>query len=223
MDGMFFRSTFRAATILLTFSLLGCSGDDISGPSRELADGMAQFEYSGPGGAGAFNVVGRFERDGNGAMIAQPFATGIDVTLPDFRIAYYGIIAADFYLPELDELSIILSGQTPGEYPILPFPDCGLLIETGGGPCATVSFGTQLDINGNYSARATSYEFDRGVVEVAEVSKDRIKGSFSGTAHQLSPPYSASRYKEETDVVIDGGTFDVPIISLTYWNGEPNP
>src|SRR5690625_7121762 len=188
MDGMFFRSTFRAATILLTFSLLGCSGDDISGPSRELADGMAQFEYSGPGGAGAFNVVGRFERDGNGAMIAQPFATGIDVTLPDFRIAYYGIIAADFYLPELDELSIILSGQTPGEYPILPFPDCGLLIETRGGPCATVSFGTQLDITGNYSARAASHAFDRGVVEVAAVSTDRSKGTVAGTAHRRATP-----------------------------------
>lgn len=215
-----FKKMIRATGLLLLLTtVLNCSDDDPSGPGADDADGVARFRYDGSGFSGNFDATGRFERDGFGVMKRQSFATGVDVTLPQQQLAYYGIVAAHFYPPDLDDLSILLSGQGEGDYPIIPSDECSLMIDEGSGRCSSVIFDFELSSNGGFSPKTTSFELVSGMVSVTSISEGRIKGTFNGTARQFGAWGAEELYVPDIEVKISGGAFDVPIVSLAYWNG----
>jgi hypothetical protein len=153
-------------------------------------------------------------------MLEQSFATAVDVTLPQYQLAYYGIVAAHFYPPEFDDLSILLSGQLRGEYPITTADECGIMIDRGLEPCSAIGFDFHLTMDGRYPPEATSFELVDGIVTVTSVADGRLKGTFSGIARQFGDWSSGELYVPEVEVEIVDGAFDVPIITLDHWTGS---
>jgi hypothetical protein len=203
---------------LLVFST-ACSSDGPSAPDPKPSDGVAQFRYAGSGFDGDFKAAGIFERDGTGGIKPQSFATAVDVSLPQYQLAYFGIVAADFHHPELDALSILLSGQVKGEYPVMTAEDCSSMIQFGTGACSAIGFDFQLGADGTYTTNSTSFELVDGVVTVSSVTGGRLTGSFRGTARQFGDWAAGELYAPGIEVAVTDGTFDVPVITLDAWNG----
>ncbi len=220
MSNRITRPVVLPALLVLLAHTFACGGDGPSGPNPNDADGIAQFSYLGSGFDGDFKAVGKFERDGAGAMKHQSFATAVDVTLPQYQLAYYGIVAAHFYPPELDDLSILLSGQSRGEYPIKTAEDCSALIDLGTASCSAIAFDFHLSTNGSYAPEASSFELVDGLVTVTSVTGGRITGTFSGIARQFGDWMAGELYVPDVEVEITAGTFDVPIITLDHWTGS---
>lgn len=197
-----------------------CGGDSPASPDPGPRDGQARFSYAGSGFDGDFEAIGIFERDEAGLMKLQSFATAVDVTMPQYELAYYGIIAANFNPPTLDDLSILFSAQEEGEYPVTTADECSMMIDYGTGNCAAIGFDFGVNIDGTGSPEGVGFELVDGTVHVDAVSGGRIRGTFSGTAHQFGDWMSGEYYAPNVAVEVTNGTFDVPIILLRDWNGS---
>jgi hypothetical protein len=221
MDGMFNEIARPMVLLALLISSSGCGDDGPSAPDPQGTDGLTQFNYLGSGFDGQFLATGKFERDGVGAIKQNSFATAVDVTQPKYDLAYYGIVAVHFTPPEFDGISILLSNQTIGEYPISPFDECSATVGLGMAPCASVDFDFHIPLNGSDPVDASSFELVDGTVTVTKVSNGRLIGIFNGTARQLGDWFSGERHVPEIEVAITNGTFDVPIITYDDWVGTP--
>lgn len=210
---------------LLAYSS-GCSDDSPSAPDPQGTDGALQFNYAGSGFEGHFIADGVFQRESNGNVRQSSFATAVAVNQPQYQLAYYEIIAAHFYLPEFDDIGILLSGQAIGEYPVASFEECGTTIDLAlTVDCSAISFDLHFTMEGNYPVEAVSFELVDGIVTVTSVTDGRLKGVFNGIARQLDAWSAGESYLPEIEVVVTGGTFDVPIITLDKWmgNAQINP
>lgn len=205
--------------LIFLVPLSACGGDSPAAPDPAVGDGQARFAYAGSGFGGNFEAVGKFERDDTGYMKLQSFATAVDVTMPQYELAYYGIVAANFAPPIFDGLSILLSAQEEGEYPIINTSECSMRIDFGAGACASIIFDLGINIDGTVSPQGVSFELVDGVVTVSSASAGRVKGTFNGTARQLDDWTSEEYYVPDVEVELTNGTFDVPIIMLRDWNG----
>lgn len=219
------RQSSRPALLLGLLAALAltsaCGDDSPAAPDPNTDGGQARFTFSGSGFDGNFEAQGKFERDDAGLMKLQSFATAVDVTLPQYQLAYYGIVAANFYPPVLDDVSILLSGQSEGEYPITSSDQCSMMIDFGAGPCAAIIVDLGINIDGTANMDGASFEFVDGTVMVNSASAKRIKGTFSGMARQFGDWTSGEYYTPGIEVQFTEGTFDVPIILLREWNGAP--
>lgn len=214
--------TGRSVRNLVLFSLMlnatGCLDDgDATGPALEGEKGHARFNYSGSGFNGNFDADGRFSRDANGVVKRQSFATAVDVNTPP--IIYYGIVAVEFGQPDLNDLSITISGQSRGEYEIMTFERCASMIEAGTGACTAISYDLGLSDDGRVLTSTRRFELVDGTLLVTSVSGGRLQGTFSGSALQLGNGPSGGSYLADIEVEITNGSFDVQVLSLRQWNG----
>lgn len=202
----------------LLLNATGClNNGDATGPALEGEEGFARFVYTGSGFDGNFNANGRFSRDSNGYVKRQSFATAIDVNSPPF--VYYGIVAAEFGQPDLNNLSITISGRSRGEYGITSFERCAAMIEAGTGNCAAISYDLGLSSDGYYLSSTRSFDLIEGTLLVTSVDNGRIQGTFSGSALPIGNGVASDPDLEDIGVEITGGNFDVPVLSLRQWNG----
>jgi hypothetical protein len=219
MSRIFPRPVLLVGLLTPLMILTACGGDSPAAPDPSPQDGQARFTFAGSGFDGNFEAAGIFERDEAGLIKLQSFATAVDVTVPQYNLAYFGIVAANFYPPVLDDLSILLSAQEEGEYAVTTVDECLAMMELGAGPCAAVSFDFGINIDGSNSPDGASFELVNGNVVVNSIAGSRIRGTFNGAARQFGDWRTGEYYASGIEVELANGTFDVPVILLRDWNG----
>jgi len=214
------RSLARFSTLLaiLAYST-GCLDDDTTGPALELEAGSVKFDYFGSGFDGRFDAVGSFSRDTRGYVKPQSFAAAIDVDMPPYL--YFGIIAAEFQTNSVNDLNVTISGQANGSYEVKSFENCSAMIEQGTGKCAAINYNLGLGSDGSFVTGTRRFELVGGTLTITSAADGRLRGNFTGTARQLASSSSAvsNPYVDDVEVEILNGSFDVPIVTLSQWNG----
>jgi hypothetical protein len=185
-----------AATLAAAAALAGCkdsTGND--GPGS----GSVSFTYTGAR-SGSYSASGEFERVGTSSFVKKSFAAG--VTLADPSGQYIGVLG---YVPVTattgNQAVLVLPTVTGGETLTLD-PTCE---STTFCPLGLITFDLNPDAQVDDSE---GFLFSDGTVHVTSVANGRIKGTFSGTAVDITGTKT---------LTVTSGAFDVPLLQQSQF------
>lgn len=210
-------SSSKARPILAAVVALcaACSNDSPTDPPSTAGDpGLVRFSYSGSGVGGTFAAQGNLDTDPMADPLAKTFAVALDFSGSGGGAPFYEIVAMNVGSPKLDIMSILLSGQKTGAYPVMTEDDCA-------GPslqatCALAWF--YLGFNPDDTLPPREFVLTSGTVQVTSVSNGRLKGTFQGSAREVADGGgSVGPFVDGIAVEVVSGTFDVPVVGNQGW------
>ena len=159
-----------------------------------VGSGSVSFTYTGAR-SGSYSASGEFERLGTSSFVKKSFATGVNVN--DASGPVIGILG---YVPVTattgHQVVLVLPPVTGGETLEID-PTCETVTFC---PLGLVSFDINPDTQFDDSE---GYLFTGGTVHVTSATTDRVAGTFSGTAVDVTGTKT---------LTVTNGSFDVPIL-----------
>jgi len=193
------RRMMTLAVLAAAAALAGCK--DSTG-NDGVGSGSISFTYTGVR-SGSYSASGEFEKLGPSTFVKKPFATG--VSLSDANGNVIGILG---YVPVT---------ATTGHQAVLVLPPVsgGETLEIDP-TCETVTFCPlgliTFDINPDAQIDdSQGYLFTGGTVHVTSAANGRVKGTFSGTAVDVTGTQT---------LTVTNGSFDVPLLQESQFLAE---
>ncbi|HKP77083.1 MAG TPA: hypothetical protein VJT67_16245 [Longimicrobiaceae bacterium] len=194
------RRMMTLALLAAAATLAGCK--DSTGDGDGVGSGSVSFTYTGAR-SGTYSASGEFEKLGSGSFVKKSFATGVN--LNDANGNVIGILG---YVPVTattgHQAVLVLPPVTGGETLEID-PTCE---GTTFCPLGLISFNLNPDEQFDDSE---GFLFTGGTVHVTSVANGRLKGTFSGTAVDVTGTQT---------LTVTNGSFDVPLLPESQFLAE---
>lgn len=192
------RSTLLAV-LAATAALAACK--DATGDNG-VGSGSVSFTYSGAR-SGSYSAKGEFEKVGTSSFVKKSFATG--VSLRDANGDVIGILGYVPVTATTGHQAVLVLPPVSGGETLEIDPTCEGVTFC---PLGLITFDINPDEQFDDSE---GYLFTGGTVHVTSVANNRLKGTFSGTAVDITGTQT---------LTVTNGSFDVPLLQESEFLAE---